>query len=239
MDLPAALVRMLEVSCVNDSLRNWSVYQERDGSYTFKIRFSPSLDRHIEDSSIPVPNGSSSSVKNVYKRKSRSQINRDNTRCKAFQEKEKTRPVTRSQTAKQHIDMANRPPKIDPDSSIESVRHCSLSVNSPSFIPSSLDFTDREIREIPVKSDTDESNDDTFCDSDCEPCSKYEVDLSRICNPRCSYGIRGLVPGGRVRGVSPCYAKYYDCLKCKEKVCVPCHEAGAHLCHRKYLKLHD
>lgn len=241
MDLPAALVRMLEVSCVNDSLKNWSVYEERDGSYTFKIRFSPSVSRHIEDSCMPIPTSKSSTVKNVFKRKSQSQIDRDSARNKAFQEK--TRPNTRSQTAKQFTE--GRAPPIDPESSIESVRHCSLNVESPCFIPTDLviNSTHRELNVISDEADDhiddytaefDDSDSDTQeCYGECEKCIKFEISSIRKCHPKCSY----IGCAGRNANRS---VKYYVCTWCKDRevyACELCLNAGAHFCHRKYLKL--
>ena len=82
MDLPIALARMLEVSCSNDVLRNWSIYQERDGSYTFKIRFDSQKSRHVENSTPAIPRELSS-----FKRKSAKQQSRDNDRHVAWQER--------------------------------------------------------------------------------------------------------------------------------------------------------
>ena len=99
MDLPIALLRLLEVSCANDSVKNWSVFEERDGCYTFKIRFVQNKDRHIEfiegTGSPVIP--SSPVVNTVFKRKSAKQVERDNGRNKAYRE----RISTRSQTAEQ------------------------------------------------------------------------------------------------------------------------------------------
>lgn len=51
MDLhvPISLLRMLEVSCDNDKVKNWNVFEDKDGSYVFKIRFIPNKIRHYDD----------------------------------------------------------------------------------------------------------------------------------------------------------------------------------------------
>ena len=192
MDLPASLLRMLEVSCSNDSLKNWSVYQERDGSYTFKIRFSTNTSRHIDDNSTPLQDSCSSGVKSAFKRKTRSQIDRDSARSKVFQER--SRPSTRSQTAKQRSD--DTAVKTPHESPIETVRHCSLNSESPSLFPISIDLntTERELPEIPdsdmYDSVASEHNSDVSTtdssDTDCGCCQeKYQMRSSR--RSKCTY----------------------------------------------------
>ena len=165
MDLPIALARMLEVSCSNDVLRNWSIYEERDGSYTFKIRFDSQKSRHVENSSPVVPCELSS-----FKKKSAKQQSRDNDRHKAWQE----RRITRSQTARIAAEMNSGDhgveQAINKDSPVETFRcETQLSANSPEFRPS-LDLTNLTDREIvDVECDMDSDSDGSYCPDHVSP----------------------------------------------------------------------
>ena len=120
MDLPTVLLRMLTSACENDQLKNWSVYEERDGNYTFKIRFMPKEYRHIEVSSSQVQGKNQQSA---YKRKSDNQIARDKRRS----EERKNRAITRSQSAKIINSTPGEGSSNNPvEESIETMRHISI-----------------------------------------------------------------------------------------------------------------
>ena len=130
MDLPVALLRLLEVSCANDSVKNWSIFEERDGCYTFKIRFVQNKDRHIEyiegTGSPAIP---SSPIGNtVFKRKSPKQVERDNERSKAYQD----RIMNRSQTAKQSSGTVQN--SVEDNQSVTNITPVKPSQPSPSEI---------------------------------------------------------------------------------------------------------
>ena len=223
MDLPSSLLRMLESSCAHDQLKNWSIYEEKDGVYTFKIRFQPNVSRHIEDLK---PDNSSRT--NTFKRKNARQMSRDNARNKSWQE----RRITRSQTAKQssednttRADSCSAPvlgTVINFDTPIETERHSDFQFNpdSPEFTPPSyLNLTNRDIVEI---SDVDlSSNSDD--ESDVLP--------SGFCHPNCIYGAsddKGL------------HFKIYKCVKCEDfDICEQCLSEGAHHRHKRHIKLKD
>ncbi len=238
MDLPTPLLRMLETSCANDTVKNWNIYQEADGNYVFKIRFSQIQERHIENSS-PIP-GVSKSSRCSYKQKSDRQVNRDNERHKNWQE----RRVTRSQTAKQSNEQAcvnSTGISSRLDCSIEDERHNSLQfdVATPEFTPLKMNMTDREITNVPVDNSSvvlHDLNIPQYCNSDCptSPGCKFDDSFSAPgnCHPGCMFG--------SMRNTG--YAlNLYDCTKCGESrysVCEPCLRAGGHACHLKHLKLH-
>ena len=69
--------RMLESAIQFDELKNWSIYQDNDGKYTFKIRFVPRKVSHI-DSTERTPVETNHMIS--YKRKSDKQLNRDRRR---------------------------------------------------------------------------------------------------------------------------------------------------------------
>ena len=184
MELPTALLRMLEGSCANDDLKNWSVYEEKDGSYTFKIRFIPKSDRHIGNNCVQTM--SSSSVKCAFKRKSQKQVDRDCMRNQAYQD----RRITRSQTAKQctNVNGQDAPdrvsvsaPAINPQSPIETVRHASFDLNLevPEFNREvDLDSTVRTLQSTPecaFESSTDLDDQDLVPEG-----KRYEVQDDKL-----------------------------------------------------------
>ena len=227
MDLPAALLRMLDVSCINDQLKNWSIYQEKDGCYTFKIRFSPSNSRHIED--IPAPPNRNLS----FKCKSRKQFDRDLNRNKAFQEKR----VTRSQTAKKNsgvsdqVDTDRRPP--NPESPIETFRHASststaFNIDSPVFVPNSSIHTTSDVANSDLE--VNSSSKRTYCSpfTVCNSCKKFVA--PGICHPFCTFGSCN-------DGIKNPDVKCYYCPQCDMSVCQNCLDSGGHTCHKDFLEL--
>ncbi len=227
MDLPTPLLRMLEVSCSKDTVKNWNIYQEKEGSYVFKIRFSPVLDRHVESSPIPIPESACNLNNCAYKRKSVKQVSRDSDRHIAWQE----RRITRSQTAaKQSKEQACGFSSVRPPS-IEEERHSSFQSDitySPDFTPIKMDETKREMENVSISDDVIHLR---VCEKDCDP-GKCEFDnqfeAPGNCNPLCMF-----MEGGTGKQVA------YVCQKCGAGVCVCeiCIQNGAHYCHRKYLKL--
>ena len=99
MDMPIALQRMLESACVNDQLKNWSIYEEKDGVYTFKIRFISQEKRHIESSATGSMENTQVVNKCAFKQKSAKQLERDSARNKAWQQ----RRISKSQTAETNV----------------------------------------------------------------------------------------------------------------------------------------
>ena len=216
MDLPSALLRMLEGSCENDKLKNWSVYEEKDGCYTFKIRFIPNSDRHIGDISVHSPI-QSSNVQCAFKRKNEKQINRDFERNKVYQEKR----ITRSQTAKNSVstnaqeESKSSRTQINHGSPIEGVRHNSmlsdtpsgLNTSSPVFVPAAMEATTREIDDdsLSIPSRRESCSPPVFC-LQCSIVSGYKKDIG---------------------------PDYYFCRMCNIYVCFNCVEAGIHKDHRQ------
>ena len=235
MELPAALLRMLDVSCEVDQLKNWSVYQERDGCYTFKIRFLPNNSRHVDDQPIP------SNISSTFKRKSSKQIDRDCERNKAFQEKR----ITRSQTSRLNADASNqittdkRPPIVPVESPIEMVRHqsstsSSFNICSPVFIPSNVsklsDTTPDKFSSSNLP-DKDSESDDKYCSPHtfCSSCELFAG--TGICHPSCLFAssFRNMY------GVKDPYTKCMYCPKCESNVCKICVNMGGHECHKDIL----
>lgn len=230
MDLPAALERMLTAAVQSDTLRNWSIYQERDGVYTFKLRFISRKVCHILE---PMHSMDSTKQNNseVYKRKNAYQINRDMSRAEEFY----NRRVTRSQTVQSRnlenlenvstsvVSSANSVPEGKGDSpkmisvespDIETFRHSSfaLSAEAPEFeLPQSLDCTDRDDSDV-------DSNITT--PPDCL--------ITGGCHNICVYG-------------SNCDSNNFEIFNCSQcegyKVCSQCVNEGAHSGHSKYLTI--
>ena len=117
------------MSCEKDQLKNWTIYQERDGNYTFKIIFQVSSGSHIESSvcrwNAPANVISTEEFQTVDKGQS------------TWQEKR----LTRSQTAKQNLEVKSSTegrPAINPESPIESMCHSLpfiLNVDNPECVP--------------------------------------------------------------------------------------------------------
>ena len=218
MDLPSALLRMLGGSCENDKLKNWSVYEEKDGCYTFKIRFIPNSDRHIGDIQVHSPI-QSSNVQCAFKRKNEKQINRDFERNKVYQEKR----ITRSQAAKNSVstnaqdESKSSRAQINPESPIEGVRHTSmlsdtpsgLNTSSPVFVPAVMEATTREI------------DDDSVSVPSCHG----------SCSPHVSCIQCRIVSGGDSGHILD--PDYYFCRMCEFYLCCKCIESGVHKDHQQ------
>ena len=80
--------RMLASALQHDELQNWSIYEERDGKYTFKLRFHSKKVSHISSCAIQ---DSEQINSESFKRKSAKQKLRDNKRTEDFQNKRVTR----------------------------------------------------------------------------------------------------------------------------------------------------
>ena len=237
MDLPTPLLRMLEISCANDSVKNWNIYQEADGNYVFKIRFSTIQDRHVENSS-PIPDNVRTVNRCSFKRKSDRQVTRDNDRHKNWQD----RRITRSQAAKQSNNQAcgNSAPISTSsrlDCSIEDERHNSLQldVTAPEYTPLKLqNTTDRSITNVSGINGSSLVHDlyiPQFCDDCPVNGCKFDDSFSAPgnCHPGCMFG--GINNTGYMNNL-------YNCTKCGEdtnSVCEPCLRAGGHACHLKHL----
>ena len=237
MDLPPALLRMLASSCENDQLKNWSVYEERDGVYTFKIRFIPSKVNHIgsADSEVQSP---VKSVHNIaFKQKNEKQLLRDRNRFQDWSEKRVTRSVAKQQANSQVVTGVNgatqpadhqMPSRINPESPIERFRgHASMSSSTPN---PDVNFSRETVRKdysisnpyVPSASDDEcELIDNNFCNTG-------------DCDPGCCFA------GAKADGNHT----MYKCLKCASipslgllYICEPCMEGGGHAPHRKYLEL--
>ena len=73
MGLPDILQNMLTVVSGSNSVKNWSIYPEKDGSTTFKIRFCATEESVNHDENIH------------YRRKSSNQVKRDSQRSSEWQ----------------------------------------------------------------------------------------------------------------------------------------------------------
>ena len=233
MELPATLLRMLEVSCASDVLKNWSIYQEKDNSYCFKIRFVSNGSRHIEQdiSNSHMPSSNVKDVNRSFKKKSQSQLNRDKARSQDWHDKR----VTRSQAAKVASSIKNPSIEVNQptvllnrDSPIETDRHESFRSNicfSPDSIPQ-VDSTIRDMCDISINNlAMDFENYEELPDMD------HEFYPPGLCNYKCAF-----------RDDDPPYSENttaYQCSKCPVCVCFPCYDSGGHKHHRKFLRLDD
>ena len=162
MELPSALQRMLESALQFDELKNWSIYQENDGKYTFKIRFVPRNVSHIDS---PEPALVEANHMKSFKQKSVKQLSRDNKRaaehrrrqpqrtCKndeVSRELEKCNEVFREaiESCERICDRHLTPPIVSPvnvaikpkESPVEESRHHSFCLDAEAevFQPSSI-----------------------------------------------------------------------------------------------------
>ena len=241
MELPIALQRMLEVSSVSDKLKSWNIYQEKYGSYTFKIRFIPNEVRHFESTckdipaSTPVLNDCVNNFECAFRRKSQKQLQRDNARAQVWQEKR----ITRSQTAKPSTD--NNPgtegqSAISKDGSIETFLQDSFSLNAeaPEFVsPMKIDSARDDIQDSTtehINMTSRDIPDISFMQSlayDDEYVNKYRP-VPGICTRMCVFG-----------DDNPCTGTQPDfkCQKCGATVCEMCLNNGGHQHHLPYMKL--
>ena len=218
MELPSTLLRMLEGSCVNDNLKNWSIYEEKDGSYVFKIRFIPNCDRHIEDNHRPVPI-SNSSVKCSFKRKNQKQVDRDYVRNQAYQD----RRITRSQAAKSSAETNKQSsdpaivctPALNPESPIETVRHSSFDLNAevPEFIPN-VDFESTARETLPMTSY------ESYLDEQSSSDDEKEI-ISYVC-----HYCRAIIK-----------EKLYRCGRCNINACESCINKDLHKFHQRSVRM--
>ena len=226
MELPDALRRMLESACDNDVLKSWSVYQEKEGVYSFKIRFVSSPVRHVEHSSGDNP-PAAIKQSGSFKRKNAKQVERDNKRQLEFN----SRRVTRSQTCQQ----SSQPivtgqdkttgQELDCNSSTEDFRYDTtvqdsfLNANSPVFTAIALDTTDRELHDI-----------------DCESIvSTSDLEIVGSCHPQCCYGSFDIKDADK----NDLY-RCTGCAKCPSGLthfCSNCLDQGVHMNDRKFLVL--
>ena len=232
------LRRMLASAVENDQLKNWSVYEEKDGVYTFKIRFIPTKDRHIGKDSHAPAEVSHSSVACSYRRKSSKQLARDSQRNQDWNNRRVTRSQALKASSQDNSSAANTSelvpsPRINSDakqdleSSLESFRHASIvsDVENPEFVPAELNSTERSVSDVDSFNHGDLfNNDDTFT-------------TNWDCHFMCNFW-NGTSPPSFSR------LKLYSCLKCKEDnpirtkfICEKCVSNGGHNFHRPYLEL--
>ena len=125
MGLPKHLEKMLAATLEDNSVKSWSIYQEKDKSFTFKIRFQPS-------DIIPEVD-----ISTTYTRKNEKRQRRDRERAEA-----RTDRITRSQAASQAK-------AITPDVSSNSIEtflneDISTPVNSSLFGHDSFEIPDQQ-----------------------------------------------------------------------------------------------
>ncbi len=100
MDNNRTLKNMLDMLCEKNGLVTWQIFEEKSGSIVAKLRFAAMADSHASlNTSIPV----------TYKRKTASNIQRDQLRSK--QHKTKEGIITRSQTQRRESETEN--PRFD------------------------------------------------------------------------------------------------------------------------------
>ncbi len=239
MDMPIALRRMLESACVNDQLKNWSIYEEKDGVYTFKIRFVSQEKGHVESSATSVMENTQSVNRCAFKQKNSRQLERDSERNKAWIQRRMDKRVTRSMAKEQaNSQVVDQGPtqsagqlssRINPDSPVENFRRsvsCS-SHDSPNPGINTFEETFREEYDL-VRA--------AFPSSDDE-CDEIDDDFRHPgnCHPSCCFSAE--CDGNQ---------NVYRCLKCSDmnrrppsilEICQLCLDAGGHAPHRKYLQL--
>ncbi len=262
MELPAVLQRMLASALQHDELQNWSVYEERDGKYTFKLRFNSKKVSHISsvDSIDNIPIHSES-----FKRKSAKQKSRDNKRSENFQR------LTRSQSRKtgelpekprKAVDLDNNmvdglitladipifEPKRSPEN--EMVGHSPfLRPDAPEFLSRALSLDsslvpDEQVSETADVNILEDTLREEFNISKAEVPSLSDEECDAIddkfrcpgnCHPSCGFGSDEMDGNHKV----------FKCIKCSSMpgghlyVCQSCIDGGAHAPHRKYLQLLD
>lgn len=233
MELPIVLERMLNTALQYDSLKNWSIYEERDGVYTFKLRFIPRKGSHVKPTSSDIPKQTHSTksykrktTKNVIRDKERNEayLNRRITRSQARDQECHSKPQTVIQQEKSSVDCG----LDEKDSSLEFVsaespaietfRHSSftLSAHAPEFeYLQNLDYTNR----LDSESDTDST-----------VSTPPGLVITGGCIWDCAYGSHHDDGPHQVYVCSKCYPADYS-------VCSKCISEGAHSGHAKYLKL--
>ena len=236
MELPSALIRMLTSACENDKLKNWSIYQERDGVYSFKIRFVPANVGHIDQDSNSSVQPPAKTVHCAFKQKSESQLRRDRNR---FQDWNNMR-VTRSMSLKQanlqvdpikngptqSAECQSAPSRISPIESFDRASDTSAAPVTP--------HPDASKRANPVESVMLKAV--VPSQSDCE-CDAIDDDFSGTgdCSKYCYFADDEDNGNQNV----------YKCLKCSMNcetqrffVCQPCLDRGGHAPHIKYMILY-
>ncbi len=232
MELPSALSRMLASACENDQLKNWSVYEERDGVYTFKIRFVPIKVSHNGSDISEIQPPVAKNVHNcAFKQKSDKQFARDRNRFSDWKDKRVTRSMAKQATVDEQVaDSATQvASRINPKSPIESFRSlapCNFDTPDTPKKDTILDETVREeyeISQVFVHSASDD---------ECEAIDNH-FRCPGNCPPTCCYSPIGSDGNHNV----------YKCIKCSSMpggtfwICQPCMEGGAHAPHHKYLRL--
>ena len=82
LELPDILQNLLTIVSGSHTLKNWSIYPEKDGSTTFKIRFGVAIGESVNH------------TENIhFKRKSINQVRRDSQRSSVWRAKQQCEPV--------------------------------------------------------------------------------------------------------------------------------------------------
>lgn len=240
-------------TAVDNVLRSWSIYQEKNGCVTFKIRFQNTIEEAMHDD-----------VNIQYRRKPTSQVKRDQDRCASWrttrpqstaQEAESSVPpggsrVTRSRSkllcsdTEQPRSCDSDPPADMPvfDETVclnpEAQSFCTtpqadstlLVCCSPSPMETDsrrYDSTVMDLYEHGVIPDCTELGSPKLVQPDLSDSDGYSdvADMSPCQVDMCAYG-----------GGSDTSATLYYCSKCDLYVCQKCCSEGGHVRHKRYLR---
>ena len=102
---------MLDSAIQFDELTNWSIYQESDGKYTFKIKFSPGKVSHIDS---PERTPTRGTHMKSFKLKSDKQQQRDNNRSLQRRRQQPKRTCNEVLREPENCDIGHSSPIVSP-----------------------------------------------------------------------------------------------------------------------------
>ena len=102
MGLPDILQNLLTVVSGSHILKNWSIYPEKDGSTTFKIRFNGAIGESVNHTSENIH----------FKRKSINQVRRDSQRSSVWRAKQQCEPAQHPGESRNIRSSSNDPPGV-------------------------------------------------------------------------------------------------------------------------------
>lgn len=234
--IPKVLGNLMETLLATSSVNTWSIYEEKNGSVTVKIRFS-------HGSNGITQTGASGQL--TYKRKSDKQSKRDTARVNGYKQSLTQTGVTTRSSHRRNNQVSdieqvrggcntdnsfNLGPTISPVKPIESIStpqsQCDSHVDSlvsPLSLGGAEQFVEIETEDHAIAEDPD--MDEITADND--------VELDYFCrDPLCVYGC------GRLdMAVDPEDIFYVCKARCKELyLCRKCYDSGGHVGHKKYLE---